>query len=93
MVGKFAEKVKLPHRESQCTGKRRALGTWLCLVLQLCLTLCDPTDCSCQPSVHGDSPVKNTGVGCHDLLQGLFSTQGLNPRLPHCRWILYHLSH
>ena len=44
-------------------------------------------------SVHGDSPGKNTGVGCHALLQGLFPTQGSNPGLPHCRWILYHLSH
>ena len=30
---------------------------------------------------------------CHALLQGIFPTQGLNPDLPHCRWILYHLSH
>ena len=40
-----------------------------------------------------DSPGKNTGVGCHALLQGIFPTQGSNPGLPHCRWILYHLSH
>ena len=40
-----------------------------------------------------DSPGKNTGVGCHSLLQGIFPTQGSNPGLPHCRWILYHLSH
>ena len=35
----------------------------------------------CSPpgsSVHGDSPGKNTGVGCHALLQGIFLTQGLN---------------
>ena len=32
-------------------------------------------------SVHGISPGKNTGVGCHALLQGIFPTQGLNPRL------------
>ena len=44
-------------------------------------------------SVHGDSPGKNTGVGCHALLQGIFPTQGLNPGLQHCRWILYCLSH
>jgi len=44
-------------------------------------------------SVHGDSPGKNTGVGCHALLQGIFPTQGSNPGLPHCRWILYCLSH
>ena len=39
-----------------------------------------------------ESPGKNTGVGCHALLQGIFPTQGSNPDLPHCRWILYHLS-
>ena len=36
---------------------------------------------------------KNTGVGCHFLLQGLFPTQGSNPGLPHCRQTLYPLSH
>ena len=44
-------------------------------------------------SAHGDSPGKNTGVGCHFLLQGIFPTQGSNPGLPHCRQILYRLSH
>ena len=37
-----------------------------------------------------DSPGKNTGVGCHALLQGIFPTQGLNLHLLHCRRILYH---
>ena len=42
----------------------------LCLVGQSCLTLCDPMDGSPPgTSVHGDSPGKNTGVGCHFLLQ------------------------
>ena len=36
---------------------------------------------------------KNTGVGYHSLLQGIFPTQGSNPSLPHCKQILYHLSH
>ena len=36
-----------------------------------------------------DSPGKNTGVGCHALLQGIFPTQVLNPGVPHCRQILY----
>ena len=44
-------------------------------------------------SVHGDSPGKNTGVGCLAFLQGIFPTQGSNPGLLLCRWILYHLSH
>ena len=40
-----------------------------------------------------DFPGKNTGVGCHFLLQGNFLTQGWNPGLLHCRQTLYHLSH
>ena len=66
----------------------------LCLVTQLCPTICDPVDCSPPgSSIHGDSPVKSTGVGCHALLQRIFPTQGLNPGLPHCRLIIYQLSH
>ena len=73
-------------------------GAWryavLCLVGQSSPTLCDPINCSWSgSSVHGDSPGKNTGVGCHALLQGIFPTQGTNPGLPHYRWIFYHLSH
>ena len=36
-----------------------------------------------RATVHGASPGKNTGVGCHALLQGIFPIQGLNPDLPH----------
>ena len=57
-------------------------------VTQSCLTL--------QP--HGlyrpwNSPGQNIGVGSLSLLQGIFPTQGLNLGLPHCRQILYQLSH
>ena len=46
------------------------------LVTQSCPTLCNPMDCSSpDSSVHGDSPGKTTGVGCHTLLQGIFPTQ------------------
>ena len=63
-------------------------------VTQSCLTLCNPMDCSPPGfSVHGDFPSKNTGVGSLSLLQGIFLTQGSNPGLPHCRRILYQLSH
>ena len=66
----------------------------LLLVAQLCPILCSLMDCNLPGfSVHGDSPGKNTGVGCHALLQGIFLTQGLNPGLPHCRQILHCLSH
>ena len=57
-----------------------------CLVAQSCPILCNPMDCSpLGSSVHEDSPGKNTGVGCHALLQGIFPTQGMDPDLPHCR--------
>ena len=47
--------------------------------LHLCLILCNPMECSPPGStVHGDSPGKNTGVGCHALLQGIFPAQGWN---------------
>ena len=66
----------------------------LCLVTQSCPTLCDPMDCSPPgSSVHGDSPGKNTGVGCHALLQGIFPTWGSNPDLLHCWQIIHCLSH
>ena len=40
-----------------------------------------------------DSPGQNTGVDSVSILQWIFPTQGSNPGLPHCRWILYQLSH
>ena len=40
-----------------------------------------------------NSPGKNTGAGCHSLLQGIFPTQGSNPDLLNCGQILYCLSH
>ena len=64
------------------------------LVAQSCPTLCDP--CGPYPArllCPWNSPGKNHGVGSHSLLQGIFLTQGSNPRLLHCRQILYPLSH
>ena len=40
-----------------------------------------------------NSPGQNTGVGSLSLLQRIFPTQGSNPGLPHCRRVLYQLSH
>ena len=66
----------------------------LFLVVQLCPILYDPMDYSPPGSfVHGDSPGKTIGVGCHALPQGISPTQGPNTGLLHCRRILYHLSH
>ena len=65
------------------------LRSRMCLASQSYPTLCHPMACSPSgSSVHGDSPGKSTAVGCHALLKGIFQTQGSNPDLPHCRWIL-----
>ena len=44
-------------------------------------------------SAHGHSPGRNTGVGCHAFLQGIFPTQGSKPGFLLFRQVLYHLSH
>ena len=72
----------------QCLCSAGSLG----VQAQLCQTLC----CLPGSSVHGDSSGKNTRVGFHPLLQGIFPTQKSNPnflRLLHCMWILYPLSY
>ena len=56
-------------------------------VAQLCLTLCNPMDCTVL------GILQNTEVDSLSLLQGIFPTQGSNSGLPHCRQILYQLNH
>ena len=54
----------------------------LCLATHSCLTLCKLMDYSPPgSSVHGDSPGKKTGVGCHALFQAVSPAQGWNPCL------------
>ena len=56
------------------------------LVAESCLTLYNLMDCSPPgSSAHGTSPGKNTGVGSHSLLQGIFPTQGSNQELLQCK--------
>ena len=69
-------------------------GQLLFYTFQSSPTLCNPH--GRQPArllCPWDSSGKNTGVGCHFLLQGILLTQGLKLGLPCCRQILYHLSH
>ena len=55
----------------------------VCLVAQLCLTLCDPMDCSpARLLCPWDSPGKNNGVGCHSLLQENLPNPGIEPSSP-----------
>ena len=58
----------------QNTNQMKSLG---------CVQLCNPIDCSLPgSSVHGIFPGKNTGVGCHSLLQGIFPNPGIEPGSP-----------
>ena len=74
------------HTSHKCLTK-----SLLCLVAKWCPILCNPRTakllCPCN------SPSRNTGVGCHFLLQGIFLTQGSNPCLLYCRQILLQLIH
>ena len=55
-----------------------------CLVIKSCPTLCDPLDCSpARLLCPWDFPGKNTGMGCHFLLQGIFLDQGSNLHFLH----------
>ena len=56
---------------------------------QSCPTLCNPMDYT----VHGILQARILGWSSLSLLQGIFPTQGSNPGLPHCRQILYQMSH
>ena len=72
-----------------CQGPEQEPGTnpVLCLVVQSCLSLCDPMDCSSPGSaVHGDSPGKNTGVGSHSPSPGDLPNPGIKPRSPSGRF-------
>ena len=73
-----------------------SVGQILCLnILIICVReSCSVMSDSLRP--HGlytpcTSPGQNTGVGSLSLLQGIFPTEGSNPGLLHCRWILYQL--
>ena len=63
------------------------------LVTQLCPTLRPHGLCYARLLCPWNFPGKNTRVGHHFLLQGLFPTQGSNPGHPQCRQILYCPSH
>ena len=97
--------AQVPSVQNKLTGQqecRRNLWncspTWRC---RLGFTETESESCSvvsCSLWLQGlynpwNSPGQNTGVGSLSLLQGIFPTQGLKPGLPHCRRILYQVSH
>ena len=93
-----------PFRESSleneiafCSPQGRDLyGVWWWFshqVARSCPTLASSWTVACQAPCSWDSPGRNTGVGCHFVLQEIFLTQGSKPSLLHSRWILHQLSY
>ena len=88
--------VKFTTRKKK-KKKKAGQTKQVCMRAHWCLTLWDPRSPP-GSSCPWDSPGKNTGLGGHFLLQGIFPIQGSNPCLIpalqvcllHCRWILYH---
>ena len=68
---------KMWHTHTHTHTHTHAQWNFVCVCAQSCPALCDPVRLLCPR----DFPVKNTGVGCHSFLLGIFPTQGLNPRL------------
>ena len=83
----FLSLSALRARVRVCSGTSVVFDSATQPVVQLLWTV------TAKPLCPWDSPGENTGVGCHALLQGILPTQGSKPGLPHCRWILYQLSH
>ena len=69
------------HKNAQCIA---AFPLCVYMYTELLFpTLCNPMDCSPPGSCSWDFPGKNTGVGCHFLLQEIFLTQGSDSHLLH----------
>ena len=90
------EKTKFKSTHDAHSGSWLELLCVLCvpvLVIKSCPTLVIPWTMPARLLCPWDSPGKNTGVGCHFLLQGIFPTQESNLGLLHCRQKIYQLSY
>ena len=94
----FSLKNLLKKKSCQAVKLKRItkLGFWICWTVHACSVASVVSDSlwpyGLQPArllYQWDSLGMNTGVGCCALLQGSFSTQGLNLGLLHCKWICY----
>ena len=84
-INRTTSNKKSFEQQRKITAKHKG---HLCLVGQSCPTLCDPMGCRPpRASVHGDSPGKNTGVGCQALLQGQSGKQLWGPVRDESSWI------
>ena len=82
-----------PAPQAQLSPNYCTSFKWLCLASSQSHSVVPDSLQSPRLFCQWNSPGKNTGVGCHSLLQGIFLTQGSNPGLWHCRQILCHLGY
>ena len=79
------------HWQMLIWTKHCSVGICMCVCMHVCWLLSHvqlfATLWTVAP-LSMSSPGKNSGVGCHSPLQGIFPTQGSNPGLLHCRWTL-----
>ena len=80
-------------RIEECVCVCVCARTCVRLVIQPCLTFCDPWTVAHQAPLSMGFSRQECWVGCHFLLQEIFLMQESNPSLPHCRQTLYWLSH
>ena len=83
----YCESYKMMMKEIEAPTKwRNIMCSWIERLNKI-ITV------ACQAPLSMEFSNKNSGVGGHSLLKGIFPTQGSNLSLLHCRQILYHLSH
>ena len=98
-VATWAEwKCKIRHWSATLRGESNSGDMYVCVCVCVCVCVWKSLSCIWLLRPHGlyspwNSPGQNTRVGSLSILQGIFPNQGLNPGLPHCRRILYQLSH
>ena len=93
-VRDFQQRIRKYKRQPEIKNAITEMKNTVVKVTQLCLTLCDPMDCSLPgSSVNAILQARILEWVAIPFSRGIFLTQGLNPGLPRCRQILYCLSH
>ena len=92
-LGAWSLSLELPGKSLIQSKKKKKHTKCVCWLLSRVWLFATPWAVAPRLLCPWDSPGKNTGVGGHALLQGIFLTQGSNLGLLHCRQTLYHLNH
>ena len=93
-VRDFQQRIRKYKRQPEIKNTITEMKNTLVKVTQLCLTLCDPMDCSLPgSSVNEILQARIMEWVAVPFSRGIFLTQGLKPGLQHCGQILHCLSH